>query len=311
MSPNEARSRVGTRTASSRRCGPRQPWAWGILALLLVSGSSVHESAALTPGAVLPKAGPPPVLWTARQDLPLSTLAGKATQLSAHTKKVTLLVLWATYCEPCLVELPYVDALYRRFAGADDVAILAVSEDSPADAEELADARAFVAKHRLKVPVFLDSRHKVEALGKKVIGAPGLPLPLLLLLRDGKPVFARPGFDVTESEADFVASYTALIEKARSGEDPLVVPKPAVSVSNAPRAEVTFPWVKKETFEQQVPQILKFLAMYFPQLTAEQQRALIDAARPAVLRGEPATFRAPPARPASPARDAAAPAPRP
>ena len=308
MPPHDNRSPAATLDPAERCRARHRPLAWGLLALLLASGPSAAAATALPPGAVSLKAGPPPVLWTARQDLRLSTLAGAPTQLSAHKKKVTLLVLWATYCEPCLVELPYVDALFRRFRGADDVVILAVSEDSPADAEEVAAARAFVAQHRLEVPVFLDSHRKVEALGKKVIGAPGLPLPLLLLLRDGKPVFARPGFDVTASEADFVASYAALIEQARAGEDPLAVPKPAVPVSSAPRTEVTFPWVKKETFDQQVPQILKFLAMYFPHLTDAEQRALIDAARPGVQRGEPATFRAPPARPPSPARDAAAPA---
>lgn len=248
------------------------------------------------------------VNWTAKRDLALSTLLGKPARLASHKKKITLLALWALYCEPCLVELPYVDALYRKFKDDADVAILSINEDSELGQSNLGAIRALVAQHKLAVPVLLDNRRATDSLVKKAFSVPGVSLPLMLVLRDGKPVYGKPGFDLTQREEDFVRDDSALIEKARAGEDELMPPLPTSTSPPGPRKEITFPWVKKDAFEQQVSQVKKFLRMYFPRLSEAQRQTMIDEARPAVLRGEVATFRVPPGAIPDPAAPPSAPA---
>lgn len=262
--------------------------------LILVSPRPVLAARAPLPSAVLGSGKPSPVVWTAQRELVWSTLDGKKAALSARRKPGTvLLFLWAIYCEPCLVELPYVDALYRKLRGEPDVAILSVNEDDAGTPKERAAIQAALAPYRLEVPVLLDARRQTEALVKKVLGTPMMPLPLVLILRDGKPVTARIGFDVTLSEEAFLAEYAAVIARARAGEEELAPPAAPSSGPRPARLELPLPWVNKERIEQQAPQVMKFLEMYFPRLTAEQRRAMFDETRRAVLRGEPAVFRPP------------------
>jgi tetratricopeptide (TPR) repeat protein len=44
-------------------------------------------------------------------------------------KKTTFITMWASWCAPCRAELPYVEKLYRRFKGRDDIAVLAFNVD--------------------------------------------------------------------------------------------------------------------------------------------------------------------------------------
>jgi thiol-disulfide isomerase/thioredoxin len=44
-------------------------------------------------------------------------------------KKTTFVTMWASWCAPCRAELPYLEKLYQRFKGREDVAILAFNID--------------------------------------------------------------------------------------------------------------------------------------------------------------------------------------
>lgn len=63
----------------------------------------------------------------------LRDAAGAPTTLSAHTGGVLVVNLWATWCAPCMEEMPTLGALQRRFAGR--VTVIPVSVDSEADRE--------------------------------------------------------------------------------------------------------------------------------------------------------------------------------
>jgi peroxiredoxin len=81
----------------------------------------------------------------------LSALDGRSVNLSDLRGKVVMVHFWATWCPPCVEEIPTLAKLYPQFAGA-DFEMLAVSVD-----EGGANAvSAFMLKNNLQVPVLLD-----------------------------------------------------------------------------------------------------------------------------------------------------------
>src|SRR5699024_12680218 len=68
-----------------------------------------------------------------------------------------MLNFWATYCEPCEREMPYMEKLYPEYE--DDIEIVAVSLDS----SELVIDR-FIDKHDLTFPVVHDKNSEVMDL---------------------------------------------------------------------------------------------------------------------------------------------------
>jgi cytochrome c biogenesis protein CcmG/thiol:disulfide interchange protein DsbE len=84
---------------------------------------------------------------------------GRRISLSDFRGKVVLVHFWATWCPPCVEELPALDALFRAVANK-EVKVLAVSLD-----EGGADAvAAFLKRHALTLPVLLDPERTVAGL---------------------------------------------------------------------------------------------------------------------------------------------------
>ena len=61
-------------------------------------------------------------------DFVAQDLQGQAVRLSAQRGKVVFLNFWATWCPPCRMEMPSMQALSKKFA-AEDFVMLAISED--------------------------------------------------------------------------------------------------------------------------------------------------------------------------------------
>ncbi len=80
----------------------------------------------------------------------LPGLDSNLVSLSAYRGKVVMVHFWATWCPPCVEEMPVLEQLYRSLAGQ-DFEILAVSVD-----ERGADAVApFARRNNLTFPVLL------------------------------------------------------------------------------------------------------------------------------------------------------------
>src|SRR6266705_1887742 len=54
---------------------------------------------------------------------------GRPTTLADYRGRVVLLNVWATWCEPCRVEMPSMERIYRRLGEGGDFRIAAVSID--------------------------------------------------------------------------------------------------------------------------------------------------------------------------------------
>ncbi len=111
-------------------------------------------------------------------DFELPDLSGTSHKLSDFRGKVVFLNLWATWCPPCLAEMPSIERLHRRFADRDFV-ILAVSEDA-AGAKAVAP---FAAQLGLSFTILLDTEGKVSPR----YGVTGYP-ETFVIGRDGKVI---------------------------------------------------------------------------------------------------------------------------
>lgn len=122
---------------------------------------------------------------------------GKPVTLAAFTGKPLLVNLWATWCVPCVVELPTLDKAAQALRGK--VTVLAISQDSDA-----AKVAPFLAGKKLALEPYVDAK-----MGLSLGYQASLPMTILFGA-DGREVWRRSGeFDWTSAEAK------ALIAEAR------------------------------------------------------------------------------------------------
>ncbi|HEX9393377.1 MAG TPA: TlpA disulfide reductase family protein [Gemmatimonadales bacterium] len=67
-------------------------------------------------------------------------VTGRATTLADYKNKVILLNIWATWCQPCRVEMPAIERLHHKLGGR-DFQIVSVSIDADGDSVVAAYAR--------------------------------------------------------------------------------------------------------------------------------------------------------------------------
>jgi len=79
-------------------------------------------------------------------DLTLTDITGKQHKLSDYRGKDVIIVFWATWCMPCVTEIPHLTAL-RNVISEDKLAILAISN------ENLALVENFVARKKINYTV--------------------------------------------------------------------------------------------------------------------------------------------------------------
>ncbi len=89
----------------------------------------------------------------------LTSLDGKQISLSDFRGKIVMVHFWATWCPPCVEEIPTLDRLYHNLADKDFV-LLAVSVDEGGAGA----VSSFLQRNRLTLPVLLDPSHSVSSL---------------------------------------------------------------------------------------------------------------------------------------------------
>ena len=88
----------------------------------------------------------------AAEDFALPALGGGTFRLAEQRGKIVLLNFWATWCPPCLEEMPAMERLWRKHKDAGFV-LVAVSVDT--DPQKVVP---FVTEHSLTFPIAFDTR---------------------------------------------------------------------------------------------------------------------------------------------------------
>ena len=86
-------------------------------------------------------------------DFSLPDLSGNTVALSELLEKgPVVLDFWATWCGPCIKELPFIQALHEEFADR-GIVVVGISQDTP---KTVSRVKPFVKSRKLTFPILLD-----------------------------------------------------------------------------------------------------------------------------------------------------------
>ena len=106
----------------------------------------------------------------AAPDFTLTDFNGKSLHLADYRGKLVLLNFWASWCGPCLEEMPRLSAWQRSY-GAAGLRVIGISMD-----DEAAPAKRLLAERPVDYPTGLGD----EKLGERYGGILGLPQSFLI-----------------------------------------------------------------------------------------------------------------------------------
>ncbi|UMQ40849.1 MULTISPECIES: TlpA family protein disulfide reductase [Bacteroidota] len=76
--------------------------------------------------------------------------AGKTVALSSLKGKVVFINFWATWCPPCIHEMPSINELKKSYKGNDDIVFLMVDVDN-----DIQKSTAFMKEKKYDLPVYV------------------------------------------------------------------------------------------------------------------------------------------------------------
>jgi peroxiredoxin len=140
-----------------------------VISIMLVFGiqKARHSSGAKGSGNLQGQPAP---------DFSLASLDGKTLKLSDYRGKAVLLNFWATWCEPCKIEMPWFVELQKKY-GPQGLQVLGVAMDD-ASPKEIAE---FAQKLGVNYPIVIGK----EEIGTQYGGVQFLP-STFYITRDGK-----------------------------------------------------------------------------------------------------------------------------
>ena len=115
-------------------------------------------------------------------DFTLNALSGPPVTLSSLRGRIVIMEFWATWCGPCRMSTPSLEAIYREHR-AKPVTVLLINAGD--DAEKIRQW----AGNRFTAPILLDS----EGAVRRQYGISGIP-HLFIVDRQGRVVYDKTGY---------------------------------------------------------------------------------------------------------------------
>jgi thiol-disulfide isomerase/thioredoxin len=122
-------------------------------------------------------------------ELIFSNTKGKIFSLSDKSGKVVFVNFWASWCPPCLAEMPNINQLYQDYADNDEVVFLMISVE-----DNFEKSKALVKRKGFDFQIY-----HVESLNLPAIYKGTLPTTFLLS-KDGKVLMQHEGMANYDNE---------------------------------------------------------------------------------------------------------------
>src|SRR5215475_454787 len=185
-----------------------------LFTLLFLLGATLVAIAQTTPAKVdesrvvvtFEEVAPHPSVIGAEPELALKNISGVEQKLSALRGRIVVLNFWATYCGPCVKEMPELVAIQNQYE-AYGVQVVGASLDTLAERQEV---RRFTTDMKVNFPVLLGATN--EDLARFGLGQ---SVPSTVVIgRDGKIVTVFRG---AIRQADLRRQLNALVASRRRG----------------------------------------------------------------------------------------------
>lgn len=139
----------------------------------------------------------------AQKSAPLITLDALEQRLEDGGDTTFVVNLWATWCAPCVAEMPHFERLQQAYASK-PLRVLFVSLDAKKDQDAVAQ---FVKKRELKNEVWLldekNEQYFIPAISAEWSGA--IPATLFVNRAKGIRIFKEQEFDYQQLESNYLS----------------------------------------------------------------------------------------------------------
>lgn len=142
----------------------------GIFALLYATGLHTEvigkmQQVILWTGLIQPDTQiPENEIQRADYSYSLISLEGERARLEDFRGKVIFVNFWATWCAPCIAEMPNIQSLYEDLRSRDDIVFVMISLDDSMD-----KAREFIRRKAFTFPVYMQAGRRPPVFRSTVI----------------------------------------------------------------------------------------------------------------------------------------------
>ncbi len=159
------------------------------------------------------------------ENLTLRALDGKIMKFKEVKSKVTIVALWASWCKPCIHELPYVNALYDRYRKDKQVSVIAINVDDQTMGLDVSSIKKLSKRLKLGMPMLMEPEQKLMGFlttGKldPSFDSHSMQLPLVTIIDVNGKAVQKLGFREDLSKQQFIEQYKKLINMALKGFNP-------------------------------------------------------------------------------------------
>jgi|SRR5699024_474020 len=123
-----------------------------------------------------------PMLTQAAFNLPLESSRGEQLHLEKYKGKVLFVNVWASWCPPCVAEMPTIETLYENTSDNENIKFLLISLD-----EEKGNAVEFMEDKDFPMPYYFPVSGMPE-----VFRSPYIP-STYVISKEGQVIFKREG----------------------------------------------------------------------------------------------------------------------
>jgi len=135
----------------------------------------------------------------------LTDLDGKAVSLSSLKGKIVVMDFWATWCVPCMKEMPFLQKVYEKYKTNPNVVFMVINTGA---GNVIDDARGWVKKNKnYTFPIYFNNDKDID----KKIGFTVIPT-VALLDKSGKMQFRTVGFEGSGMEAKLTQQIEILLK---------------------------------------------------------------------------------------------------